>query len=81
MKETLPDFREKCLVTRYSRVFRELTGSQQTLGFGVSQVVHMGLLQHRTLVHIGIVLKVPFCFLFSHMASCNYFDSLSTLYK
>ena len=25
-KETLPDFREKCRVTRHSRVFRGLTG-------------------------------------------------------
>ena len=33
-KETLPDFREKCWVTRHSRVFRGLTGSQQTLGLG-----------------------------------------------
>ena len=32
-KETLPDFREKCRVTRYSRVFRWLTGSQRTPGF------------------------------------------------
>ena len=32
-KETLPDFREKCRVTRQSRVFRGLTGSQRTLGF------------------------------------------------
>ena len=32
-KETLPDFREKCLVTRHSQVFRGLTGSQQTPGF------------------------------------------------
>ena len=29
-KETLPDFREKCQVTRHSRVFRGLTGSQWT---------------------------------------------------
>ena len=29
-KESLPDFREKCRVTRYSRVFRGLTGSQRT---------------------------------------------------
>ena len=29
-KETLPDFREKCQVTRHSRVFRGLTGSQRT---------------------------------------------------
>ena len=31
-KETLPDFREKCRVTRHLRVFRELTGSQRTPG-------------------------------------------------
>ena len=36
-KETLPDFREKCWVTRHSRVFRGLTGSQRTPEFGVSQ--------------------------------------------
>ena len=36
-KETLPDFREKCWVTRHSRVFRGLTGSQRTPGFGASQ--------------------------------------------
>ena len=35
-KETLPDFREKCRVTRHSRVFRGLTGSQRTPGFGAS---------------------------------------------
>ena len=32
-KETLPDYREKCRVTRHSLVFRELTGSQRTPGF------------------------------------------------
>ena len=32
-KETLPDFREKCRVTRHTRVFRWLTGSQRTPGF------------------------------------------------
>ena len=31
--ETLLDFREKCRVTRHSRVFRRLTGSQRTPGF------------------------------------------------
>ena len=36
-KETLSDFREKCRVTRHSRVFRGLTGSQGTPGFGASQ--------------------------------------------
>ena len=29
-KETLPDFRERCRVTRHSRVFRGLTGCQWT---------------------------------------------------
>ena len=36
-KETLPDFREKFWVTRHSRVFRGLTGSQRTPKIGVSQ--------------------------------------------
>ena len=31
-KETLPNFREKCRVTRHSRVFRGLKGSQRTPG-------------------------------------------------
>ena len=31
--ETLPDFHEWCLVTRHPRVFRRLTGCQQTPGF------------------------------------------------
>ena len=31
-KETLPDFREKCRVTRHSRVFLGLTGSQRIPG-------------------------------------------------
>ena len=32
-KETLLYFREECRVTRHSRVFRGLTGSQRTPGF------------------------------------------------
>ena len=32
-KETLPNFHEKCRVTRHSRVFHGLTGSQRTPGF------------------------------------------------
>ena len=32
-KETLPDFREWCRVTRHPRVFRRLTGYQRTPGF------------------------------------------------
>ena len=41
INETLPDFREKCRVTRHSRVFYGLTGSQQTPGIGVSHKRHM----------------------------------------
>ena len=38
-KETLPDFREWCRVTRHSRVFRELTGCQRTPRFwGVTKM-------------------------------------------
>ena len=37
-KETLPDFREKCRVTRHSLVFRGLTGSQRTPGIGASHI-------------------------------------------
>ena len=37
-RETLPDFCESCRVTRHSRVFRGLTGSKRTPGFGVSQL-------------------------------------------
>ena len=40
-KETLPDFREKCRVTRHSRVFLGLTGSQRTPGIGVSHHIHI----------------------------------------
>ena len=32
-KETLPNFREKCRLTRHSRVIRGLTGSQRTPRF------------------------------------------------
>ena len=32
-KETQPDFREKCRVTRHSQVFCRLTGSQRTPRF------------------------------------------------
>ena len=41
-KENLPDFREKCRVTRHSRVFRGLTGSQRTPEFwGVIAITRM----------------------------------------
>ena len=40
-KETLPDFCEKCRVTRHSRVFHGLTGSQRTPGiWGVTAWYH-----------------------------------------
>ena len=37
-KETLPDFLKWRRVTRHPLVFRGLTGSQRTPGFGVSQL-------------------------------------------
>ena len=37
-KETLPDFLKWRRVTRYPLVFRGLTGSQRTPGFGASQL-------------------------------------------
>ena len=37
-KETLPDFRKWCRVTRHLRVFRGLTGCQRTLGFEASHI-------------------------------------------
>ena len=36
-KETLPDFREWCRITRHSRVFRRLTGCQRTPDFWASR--------------------------------------------
>ena len=44
-KETLPDFREKCRVTRHLRVFRGLTGSQRIPEFwGVT--IFVGFASH-----------------------------------
>ena len=42
-KETLPDFMKWRRVTRHPLVFRKLTGSQRTPGFGVSQNSVSGL--------------------------------------
>ena len=41
-KETLPDFREWCRVTRHSRVFHGLTGCQRTPGLGGHKTGHPG---------------------------------------
>ena len=38
-KETLPDFLKWRRVTRHPLVFRGLTGSQRTLGFGASHLI------------------------------------------
>ena len=48
-KETLLDFREKCRVTRHSRVFRGLTGSQRTPGF-------WGVTYTHTCTYSGLIL-------------------------
>ena len=58
-KETLPDFLKWRRVTRHPLVFRELTGSQRTPGFGVSQHhcihVHSDIALSRVWVH-GMVI-------------------------
>ena len=47
-KKTLPDFCEKCRVTRHSRVFRGLTGSQRTPGFwGVTVLYGNGTFENK----------------------------------
>ena len=38
-KESLPDFREKCRVTRHSRVFRGLTVVYGPPGYGASHFI------------------------------------------
>ena len=41
-KETLPDFRKRCRVTRHSRIFRGLMGSKRTPGFwGVNAITSL----------------------------------------
>ena len=61
-KETLPDFREKCRVTRHSRVFRGLTGSQRTPGiWGVTYII-LTLQTYKDIIqvhlhHLGLFLK------------------------
>ena len=40
-EETLPDFRERCRVTRHSRAFLRVVNGP--LGFGASQDCHMGV--------------------------------------
>ena len=50
IKETLPDFREKCRVTRHSLVFRGLTNSQRTPGFWGVTCSHGAKLLKRPIV-------------------------------
>ena len=57
-KETLPNFREKCRVTRHSRVFRRLTGSQRTPGFGASQLGIRGKVNDYLGSSVGVVVSV-----------------------
>ena len=50
-KEILPDFLKWRRVTRHLLVFRGLTGSQRTPGFGASQQsnLHLNLLENQIL--------------------------------
>ena len=71
-KETLPDFREKCRVTRHLRVCHGLTGSQRTPGFGA----HTNLAPLKfipSFIHISISL---YLLLFSFLGSLFSFSFL-----
>ena len=46
-KETLPDFLKWRRVTRHPLVFRRLTGSQRTPGFGASQIYKRKMFERR----------------------------------
>ena len=59
-KETLPDFREKCRVTRHSRVFRGLTGSQRTRK-------HHHLIILFFLIKVSVSTIVPLSIYFLHL--------------
>ena len=55
-KETLPDFREWCRVTRHPLGFHGLTGCQlDTSGFGASQIYSKTEEEHED--HLRIVLQ------------------------
>ena len=65
-KETLPDFREKCQVTRHSRVFRGLTGSQRTPKFwGVTNLVELSLFVQKEASFEQFLLHLPYAFYLS----------------
>ena len=50
-KESLPDFREWCRVTRYPRVFRRLTGCQRIPGvLGHHSSLHMLMLRFKVVL-------------------------------
>ena len=57
-KETLPDFREWCWVTRHPRVFRGLTGYQWTPGFGASQLGIRSKVNDYLGSSVGVVISV-----------------------
>ena len=70
-KETLPDFREKCRVTRHSRVFRELTGSQRTPGFwGVTNCLGSLCLSSTTIIGLSPSRRVSSMMLDFLVLSC-----------
>ena len=84
-RETLPDFHEKCLVTRHSRVFRGLTGSQRTPGFwGVTAldsllICSVVCIKGYPRNFIGMLLwvvRVVICNDFVRKHFLNYFQSL-----
>ena len=58
-KETLPDFREWCQVTRHPRVFRGLTGSQWTPRvWGVTYIGNISVI-YRKIRNIAYKSRLP----------------------
>ena len=64
-KETLPDFLKWHRVTRHPLVFRGLTGSQRTPGFGVSHRLPLS-----SNLHDEFYLRCPFVY-YIHYSDCK----------
>ena len=82
-KETLPDFREWCRVTRHPRVFRRLTGCQRTpgkWGFTYTHAYTYNISYHLNILHISYLLIIP-CFISYHFTLFFMFLSQYTCHR
>ena len=81
-KETLSDFRERCRVTRHSRVFRGLTGCQRDPRFcGVTLFCLACSLGHNPVCYLAIgLLCIVLKSLSRHIKVCRGLVSLCSAY-